>query len=108
MTAAAELSFAAGPSGSRVSGLLLRPDSARVLYVLAHGAGAGMGHRFLETIARALAERGIGTLRDQFPYMERRGRPPEPPPGAGAAGRGGGAGGPRGGPGGARRAGGGT
>ncbi|OLC02054.1 MAG: alpha/beta hydrolase [Gemmatimonadetes bacterium 13_1_40CM_4_69_8] len=79
MTAAAELSFAAGPSGSRVSGLLLRPDSARVLYVLAHGAGAGMGHRFLETIARALAERGIGTLRYQFPYMERRASRPDPP-----------------------------
>src|SRR3989449_9166326 len=79
MTAAAELSFAAGPSGSRVSGLLLRPDSARVLYVLAHGAGAGMRHRFLETIVRALAERGIGTLRYQFPYMERRARRPDPP-----------------------------
>jgi len=79
MTAAAELSFAAGPSGSRVSGLLLRPDSARVLYVLAHGAGAGMRHRFLETIARALAERGIGTLRYQFPYMERRASRPDPP-----------------------------
>src|SRR2546422_7804179 len=91
MTASAELSFGAGPSGSRVSGLLLRPDSARVLYVLAHGAGAGMRHRFLETIARALAERGIGTLRYQFPYMERRARPPHPPPVAAAAGRGAGA-----------------
>src|SRR2546428_10698631 len=106
MTAAAELSFAAGPSGSRVSGLLLRPDSARVLYVLAHGAGAGMGHRFLETIARALAERGIGTLRYQFPYMERRGRPARPPPGAAAAGRGGGGGGAPGAAGGPPRGGG--
>ncbi len=79
MTAASELSFAAGPGGSRVSGLLLRPDGARLLCVLAHGAGAGMRHPFLETVARRLAERGIATLRYQFPYMEQRARRPDPP-----------------------------
>jgi len=57
---------------ARVSGLLLRPPGARRLYVLAHGAGAGMRHPFLETIARALAECDVATLRYQFPYMERR------------------------------------
>ncbi len=62
-----------------VSGLLLRPDGARLLYVLAHGAGAGMRHPFLEDVARRLAERGIATLRYQFPYMERRARRPDPP-----------------------------
>jgi len=45
-----------GDGGARVSGLLLRPPDARWLYLLAHGAGAGMRHPFLETIARALAE----------------------------------------------------
>ncbi len=79
MTTATELSFAAGPNGSRVSGLLLRPESARVLYVLAHGAGAGMRHPFLETLARALAEREVATLRYHFPYMERRASRPDPP-----------------------------
>src|SRR5438034_10454311 len=62
-----------------VSGLLLRPDGARLLYVLAHSAGAGMRHPFLEVVAQRLAERSIATLRYQFPYMEQRGRRPDPP-----------------------------
>src|SRR5690348_4913668 len=62
-----------------VSGLLLRPAGARLLYVLAHGAGAGMRHPFLESISQRLAERGIATLRYQFPYMEQRARRPDPP-----------------------------
>src|SRR5213595_3519784 len=62
-----------------VSGLLVRPDGARLLYVLAHGAGAGMRHPFLETVARQLDGRGIATLRYQFPYMERRASRPDPP-----------------------------
>ena len=55
---------------SRVSGLLQVPHKARICYVLAHGAGAGMSHPFMEAIADGLAERGIATLRYQFPYME--------------------------------------
>ncbi len=62
-----------------VSGLLLRPEGARLLYVLAHGAGAGMRHPFLESISQRLAERSIATLRYQFPYMEQRARRPDPP-----------------------------
>src|SRR5213593_4746916 len=62
-----------------VSGLLLRPKDARLLYVLAHGAGAGMRHPFLESISQRLAEQGIATLRYQFPYMEQRARRPDPP-----------------------------
>jgi len=62
-----------------VSGLLMRPSDARWLYLLAHGAGAGMRHPFLETIARALAGREVATLRYQFPYMERRASRPDPP-----------------------------
>jgi len=85
MTAATALTFAAGSGGARVSGLLLRPDGARLLYVLAHGAGAGMRHPFLETVAQLLGERGVGTLRYQFPYMERRASRPDPPAVAAAA-----------------------
>jgi len=62
-----------------VSGLLIRPPDAWALYVLAHGAGAGMRHRFMESIARALASRGVATLRYQFPYVESGGRRPDPP-----------------------------
>jgi len=56
-----------------VSGLMQRSRGARACLVLAHGAGAGMTHRFMATIAQDLAVRGITTLRFQFPYMERGG-----------------------------------
>jgi predicted alpha/beta-hydrolase family hydrolase len=63
----------------KVSGLLNRPPQARALYLLAHGAGAGMRHPFIASVVEALAGRGIGSLRYQFPYMEvGRGRPDSP------------------------------
>ena len=65
--------------GMRVSGLLLAPQDARACYVLAHGAGAGMQHAFMTAVAKELAERGIATLRYQFPYMEKGGKRPDPP-----------------------------
>ena len=47
--------------------------------LLAHGAGAGMHHPFMERLAQELAGVSIATLRYQFPYMEqRRGRPDSP------------------------------
>jgi predicted alpha/beta-hydrolase family hydrolase len=66
-------------SGTSVSGLLQMPGTARACLVLAHGAGAGMTHPFMAAVAAGLAQRGIGTLRYQFPYMERGGRRPDPP-----------------------------
>jgi uncharacterized protein len=63
----------------RVSGLLIAPPGARTCYVLAHGAGAGMAHPFMASIATGLAARGIASLRYQFPYMERRAKRPDPP-----------------------------
>lgn len=63
--------------GTAVSALLLRPRQPRSLLVLAHGFGAGMEHPFLSTLAQALADRGIATLRYQFPYMERGSRRPD-------------------------------
>jgi len=62
-----------------VSALLLAPAQARACYVLAHGAGAGMFHPFMEAVARELAQRRIATLRYQFPYMEQGGKRPDPP-----------------------------
>ncbi|HEX4800927.1 MAG TPA: alpha/beta family hydrolase, partial [Sphingomicrobium sp.] len=62
-----------------VSGLLFRPGGASALYVFAHGAGAGMTHRAMESNAQGLAARGIATLRYQFPYMEKGSRRPDPP-----------------------------
>ncbi len=63
----------------RVSGLLQVPPDAVVCCVLAHGAGAGMTHPFMAAIASGLAERGIATLRYQFPYMERGSKRPDTP-----------------------------
>lgn len=63
----------------RVSGLLLHPADAKVCYVFAHGAGAGMTHPSIATIAEELAERGMATLRYQFPYMESGSKRPDPP-----------------------------
>lgn len=50
-------------------GLAIVPPAARALYVLAHGAGAGMRHSFLAAVAGALALRDIATVRWEFPYM---------------------------------------
>jgi predicted alpha/beta-hydrolase family hydrolase len=77
-SAAQSLTIAVDKTRS-VSALLLLPARARVCYVLAHGAGAGMTHPFLASVADELAERRIATLRYQFPYMEQKGRRPDPP-----------------------------
>ncbi|MEO8506538.1 MAG: alpha/beta family hydrolase [Betaproteobacteria bacterium] len=62
-----------------VSGLLLLPAAARACFVFAHGAGGGMTHPFMSAFASELADRGIATLRYQFPYMERGSRRPDAP-----------------------------
>ena len=64
---------------SEVSGLLLAPPQPRACTVLAHGAGAGMTHRFMSAVADGLSNRGIATLRYQFPYMEHGSKRPDPP-----------------------------
>ncbi len=63
-----------------VSARLLAPTSARVCYVLAHGAGTGMDHPGMRAVATGLEGLEIATLRYQFPYMERGSRRPDPPP----------------------------
>jgi predicted alpha/beta-hydrolase family hydrolase len=68
-----------------VSALLTLPADARVCFVFAHGAGAGMTHPFMETVAQGLGERGVATLRYQFPYMEKASKRPDPPAVAHAA-----------------------
>jgi predicted alpha/beta-hydrolase family hydrolase len=68
-----------------VSGLLQGPPDSAAGFVMAHGAGAGMAHPFMAAVANALAERGIATLRYQFPYMETGSKRPDRPPLAHAA-----------------------
>jgi predicted alpha/beta-hydrolase family hydrolase len=70
--------FQASESAGSVSGILKMPESASALYVLAHGAGAGMRHHFMETISDLLAKQGIATFRYQFPYTEAGRKRPDP------------------------------
>ncbi|MFN7976153.1 MAG: alpha/beta family hydrolase [Acidobacteriota bacterium] len=85
MTAREEISIDVSPEIGSVSAILDRPPVARAILALAHGAGAGMRHRFLEALAAALAERRVATLRYQFPYMEAGSRRPDRPETAHAA-----------------------
>jgi uncharacterized protein len=78
MAAGEQLRFAV-EGGGEVSALLSRPARAQRLIVLAHGAGAGMSHPFMEMLACELAGVGVATLRYQFPYMEERRRVPDTP-----------------------------
>ena len=76
-SAGKEIQFGVNEKAGAVSGLLLKPEAAQALLVLAHGAGAGMRHRFLEQAAVKLAAAGVATLRYQFPYMEKRVKRPD-------------------------------
>ena len=67
------------PGAGEVSAILVRPASARWLLALAHGAGAGMTHPFMEKLAGELADAGVASFRYQFPYMEERRRAPDSP-----------------------------
>jgi predicted alpha/beta-hydrolase family hydrolase len=65
--------------GGQVSALLSRPVKARRLLVLAHGAGAGMNHPFMQSLVDQLANVAMATFRYQFPYMEQHRRVPDGP-----------------------------
>lgn len=73
-----ELNIEVGSAGN-VSALLTLPQQPRAGFVFAHGAGAGMTHAFMAAVASELAERGVATLRYQFPYMEKGSKRPDPP-----------------------------
>lgn len=73
-----ELRFSVDGAGE-VSALLVNPKNARWLLVLAHGAGAGMAHPFMENLSNELAAVGVATFRYQFPYMEQRRHIPDSP-----------------------------
>ena len=67
-------------TGAEVGALLLRPADPSALLVLGHGAGAGMEHPFMEGVATRLADRGVATLRYQFPYMHAGKKSPDRAP----------------------------
>ena len=71
-----DLRFAVEGAGE-VSAILVRPNAARWLLVLGHGAGAGMSHPFMGALAEELAAAAVATFRYQFPYMQERRRVPD-------------------------------
>jgi uncharacterized protein len=79
MAASSKIRFEVENAGE-VSAILLRPQSAESLLVLAHGAGAGMNHPFMQSLATELAAAKVATLRFQFPYMEQQRKMPDRPP----------------------------
>lgn len=62
-----------------VSAELMQPDNMHAIFTFAHGAGAGMNHKFMIELSEALSAEGIGTLRFNFPYMEQKKKRPDVP-----------------------------
>ena len=80
-----KLSLTVSRESGKVSGLLMMPAKPVALLTLAHGAGAGMEHPFMNDLAERLAENNIATLRFNFPFMEAGKRRPDSPAVAHAA-----------------------
>ncbi|MFF2371555.1 alpha/beta family hydrolase [Agromyces sp. NPDC058110] len=80
--AGAPVADAAGLLGgvASVSALAGRPDDAWATLVVAHGAGSGMEHPFLEGFCTAVQALGVATLRFDFPYREVGRKFPDRPP----------------------------
>ncbi len=74
------MKFTASKSSGEVSAYWLRPDGAKALLVLGHGAGVGSRHAFMESLAHGLAQNAIATLRYDFPYTEAGRKVPDPKP----------------------------
>lgn len=73
------LSLKISPLIGTVSAEYIVPEKSKCIMTLAHGAGAGMNHLFMETLAQSLSEEAIATLRFNFPFAEnKKGRPDSP------------------------------
>src|SRR5437660_832883 len=72
------ITFRAGER--KLSGLWSEVGTARAVATLAHGAGAGMEHPFMQGVATGLAESNVAGFRFDFPYAEAGRRSPDPAP----------------------------
>jgi len=74
-----QLTIFVSPEKGNVSAEYVLPENCICIITLAHGAGAGMNHSFMVALANALAEKGIATLRFNFPFMEKKKGPADKP-----------------------------
>ncbi len=61
-----------------ISAIYETPSNTNAVLLMAHGAGAGIHHSFLEQLSQRILAKNLGVLRYQFPYMEKGGRPNKP------------------------------
>jgi len=62
-----------------VSAELVPPEKPEAIITLAHGAGAGMNHPFMTSLAYEFENLNIATLRFNFAYMEQKKKRPDVP-----------------------------
>ncbi len=68
-----------------MNNVIIDGENNPITFVFAHGAGAGMDHEFMQSVAKGLAFKGIRVIRFNFPYMIKRAedgkrRPPDRAP----------------------------
>ncbi|OEE99656.1 alpha/beta fold hydrolase [Vibrio crassostreae] len=68
-----------------MNNLIIDGEDNPITFIFAHGAGAGMDHEFMQSVAKGLAFKGIRVIRFNFPYMIKRAedgkrRPPDRAP----------------------------
>ncbi|MFA0096036.1 alpha/beta fold hydrolase [Vibrio splendidus] len=68
-----------------MNNVIIDGEDNPITFVFAHGAGAGMEHEFMQSVAKGLAFKGIRVIRFNFPYMIKRAedgkrRPPDRAP----------------------------
>jgi predicted alpha/beta-hydrolase family hydrolase len=74
------ITFEVSPQVGSVSGEFDIPENMKAILTLAHGAGAGFNHPFMKKLALALCEKNIGTLRFNFPFIEKKKKIVDRPP----------------------------
>ncbi|MCC4774791.1 alpha/beta fold hydrolase [Vibrio cyclitrophicus] len=68
-----------------MNNVIIDGEDNPITFIFAHGAGAGMEHEFMQSVAKGLSFKGIRVIRFNFPYMIKRAedgkrRPPDRAP----------------------------
>ena len=68
-----------------MNNVIIDGEDNPITFIFAHGAGAGMDHEFMQSVAKGLAFKGVRVIRCNFPYMIKRAedgkrRPPDRAP----------------------------